>query len=166
MDFYNNDALYLQMSTDELSLLSDEELFYAIMVRTEHKVDDVDEWEEGVNALNFYQKVFYSVNWLEIEVNNGGLCQFFVNSSRMVAPLVSEYMAIIGAIDHKTLYDAFVEKNEIDLRDLSSFDIDTVEEFEAQYERYPFADYDDAFYELEPLETYLTKYARENLANF
>ena len=36
---------------------------------------------------------------LETEVNNGGLCQFFVNSSRIVAPFVSEYMAIVGAFE-------------------------------------------------------------------
>ena len=166
MGLYKNDAEYLRMSVDELRALSDEELFYAVMVRTERKVDGFENWEEGVNSLNFHQKVFYSVNWLEIEVNNGGLCQFFVNSSRMVAPLVSEYMAVIGADEHKRLYDDFVQQNGIDLCDLSSFDVDDLEEFAEQYDRYPFDDYDDAFYEAEPLETYLTKYARENLNDF
>ena len=166
MGLYKNDAEYLRMSVDELRALSDEELFYAVIVRTERKVDGFENWEEGVNSLNFHQKVFYSVNWLEIEVNNGGLCQFFVNSSRMVAPLVSEYMAVIGADEHKRLYDDFVQQNGIDLCDLSSFDVDDLEEFAEQYDRYPFDDYDDAFYEAEPLETYLTKYARENLNDF
>ncbi len=166
MGLYKKDAAYLQMSVDELRTLSDEELFYAVMVRTERKVDGFEDWEEGVNSLNFYQKVFYSVNWLEIEVNNGGLCQFFVNSSRMVAPFVSEYMAVIGADEHKRLYDDFVQQNGIDLCELSSFDVDDLEEFAEQYDRYPFDDYDDAFYEAEPLETYLTKYARENLNYF
>ena len=166
MGLYKKDAVYLQMSVDELRALSDEELFYAVMVRTERKVDSFEDWDEGVNSLNFHQKVFYSVNWLEIEVNNGGLCQFFVNSSRMVAPLVSEYMAVIGADEHKRLYDDFVQQNGIDLCELSSFDVDDLEEFAEQYDRYPFDDYDDAFYEAEPLETYLTKYARENLNDF
>ena len=47
---------------------------------------------------------------LDMEIQNGGLCQFFVNSSRMVAPIVSEYMSIIGATEHKNLYDTFIEK--------------------------------------------------------
>ena len=166
MGLYKKDAEYLRMSVDELRALSDEELFYAVMVRTERKVDGFEDWEEGVNSLNFQQKVFYSVNWLEIEVNNGGLCQFFVNSSRMVAPFVSEYMAVIGADEHKRLYDDFVQQNGIDLCELSSFDVDDLEEFAEQYDRYPFDDYDDAFYEAEPLETYLTKYAREHLNDF
>lgn len=157
---------FLAMTTDELSNLTDDELFDAVLVRTEHKVDQYEQWEDGVNALNPNQKIFYSVNWLETEVNNGGLCQFFVNSSRMVAPFVSAYMGIIGADAHKKLFDGFVAKNEIDLTDLSSFDTDDADAFEAQTQRYPFDDYDDAFYEMEPLETYLKKFTRDHLSDF
>lgn len=161
-----NEKRYLAMTTDELSALSDEELFDAVTARTENKVDSFDEFEEGVNSLNHSQKIFYSVNWLEIEVNNGGLCQFFVNSSRMVAPFISEYMGIIGAAEHKKLFDSFISKNTIDLNNLSSFDCDEADEFEEQYQRYPFDEYDDAFYDLEPLEAYLKKFIRGNLTDF
>lgn len=161
-----NEARYLAMTTDELSALSDDELFEAIVSRTEYKVEQFDEWEDGVNSLNPSQKVFYSVNWLEMEVNNGGLCQFFVNSSRMVAPSVSEYMGIIGADDHQRLYDSFVQRNEIDLSDLSFFDVDKAEEFEEKTQKYPFDEYDNAFYDMEPLETHLKKYIREHLEDF
>lgn len=166
MKLSKKESQYLQMSLDELNSLPDDKFFYAVMIRTEHKVDCFDKWEDGVNSLNPYQKAFYSINWLDAEVNNGGLCQFFINSSRMVAPLVSEYMAIIGADEHKQLYDEFVEKYKINLDELSSFDSDDWEEVEKQYERYPFDEYDDAFYDMDPLETYLTKYARENLLHF
>ncbi len=165
-DSKKREQRYLQMNFDELGALSDDELFEAAVVRTEHKVDSFDEWEDGVNSLNPSQKILYSVNWLEVEVNNGGLCQFFVNSSRMVAPFVSEYMGVIGAEEHKKLFDDFIAKNNIDLADLSSFDIDEAEEFEAQNQRYPFDEYDEAFYETEPLETYLKRFVRENLNDF
>ena len=161
-----NEKRYLEMTVEELSALSDDELFEAVTARTESKVDSFDEWEDGVNLLNPSQKIFYSVNWLEMEVNNGGLCQFFVNSSRMVAPLVSEYMGIIGAVDHKKLYDDFISKYGIDLNNLSSFDIEDATEFEEQNQRYPFDEYDDAFYDMEPLETYLKKFIRENIKDF
>ena len=161
-----NEKRYLTMTTDELSALSDDELFAAIVARTESKVDSFDEWEDGVNSLNSSQKIFYSVNWLEIEVNNGGLCQFFVNSSRMVAPFVSKYMAIIGAEEHQNLYDNFVKKNAIDLTELSFFDVNEAGEFEEKVERYPFDEYDDAFYDMEPLETYLKKFGRAHLVDF
>ena len=160
------EMLYLSMSNEDMASLSDDELFEAVLSRTEHKVDSFDEWEEGVNSLNNSQKIFYSINWLEVEVNNGGLCQFFVNSSRMVAPYISEYMSIIGANDHKELFDSFITNNNIDLSNLSSFDIDDVDEYEKQTERYPFDDYDDAFFDMEPLEVYLKKFAREYLKDF
>ncbi|MBQ7379376.1 MAG: DUF4375 domain-containing protein [Clostridia bacterium] len=166
MGIYQNDEKYLQMSAEQLAALPDEEFFWAIMIRTERRVDGFEDWAEGVNALNPYQKVFYSVNWLDTEVNNGGLCQFFINSSRMVAPLMSEYLGTVGANQHQKLFDEFIETNDIDLADLSSFDSEDWEEVDAQYDRYPFDDFDDAYYDMEPLETYLTKYARENLAQF
>ena len=166
MGIFQNDDKYLQMTAEQLAALSDEEFFWAVMIRTEHVVDGFEDWAEGVNALNPYQKVFYSVNWLDTEVNNGGLCQFFVNSSRMVAPLMSEYLALIGADEHQRLYDTFVEENGINVSDLSGFDSEDWEDFDAQYDKYPFDDFDDAYYDMEPLETYLTKYARENLAQF
>ena len=163
--FKNNNA-YLAMSAEELSALSVNELFYAVMVRTEQKAESFEHWEDGVNALNPSQKIFYSLSWLEVEVNNGGLCQFFVNSSRMVAAFISEYMAIVGAFEHKELFDNFISSSVIDFSDLSFFDIGDLGEFEDKYEAYPFDEYDSAFYDMEPLETYLTKYAKEHLEDF
>ena len=104
-------ARFLAMSAADMELLPDDELFDAVLCRTEHIVDGFDEWEEGGNSLNSSQKLFYCVNWLETEVNNGGLCQFFVNSSRMAAPLVSSYMGVIGAEEHQKLYDDFLHYN-------------------------------------------------------
>ncbi|MBR5490023.1 MAG: DUF4375 domain-containing protein [Oscillospiraceae bacterium] len=160
------DAVYLQMSTEELATLPDDELFSAVWIRTENIVSSKEDLLEGFNSLNDEQRVFYAVNYLEMEVNNGGLCQFFVNSSRMVAPIVSEYMGIIGAIEHKKLYNAFIEKHQINTNDLSSFDSDTIEVFQSQYECYPFDEYDDAFYELEPLQNHLVSYVKKHIEKF
>ncbi len=159
-------AAYLKASTEELSQLSDDELICAVWARTENIVSSKEDLLEGFHSLNEKQRIFYAVNYLEMEVNNGGLCQFFVNSSRIVAPLVSEYMGIIGATEHKKLYDTFIEKHQINTQDLSSFDCETVEVFQSQYERYPFDEYDDAFYKLEPLQTYLTQFIKENIEVF
>ena len=160
------EAAYLQMSNSELSQLSDDELFSAVWARTENIVSSKEDLSEGFLSLNEKQRIFYAVNYLEMEVNNGGLCQFFVNSSRIVAPFVSEYMGIIGATEHKKLYDTFVEKHKINTQDLSSFDCENVEVFQSQYGRYPFDEYDDAFCELEPLQTYLTQFIKENIEEF
>ena len=160
------DAAYLQMSTEELATLPDDEMFSAVWIRTENIVSSKEDLLEGFNSLNDEQRVFYAVNYLEMEVNNGGLCQFFVNSSRTVAPIVSEYMGIIGAIEHKKLYNAFIEKHQINTNDLSSFDSDTIEVFQSQYERYPFDEYDDAFCELEPLQNHLVSYVKKHIEKF
>lgn len=122
--------------------------------------------EDTSKHFNPSQKLFYSVGYYEMEINNGGLCQFFVNSSRVVAPFLSEYLKNVGANEHKKLYDDFVSSNGIDLSDLSSFYSPTVEDFVAQTKRYPFDDFDDAYMELEPLETYLTKFAKDNISDF
>lgn len=157
---------YIKMSGSELLQLTDDELFFAVLTRTEIIVSFKEDLSYGFNSLNKEQKIFYAVNYLESEVNNGGLCQFFVNSSRIVAPLVSEYMGIIGATEHKKLYDNFIEKHQINTYDLSSFDIETWEGFQAQYARYSFYEYDDAFYKLEPLQNYLVSYVKKHVEKF
>ena len=160
------DKKYLKMSAEELSKLSDQELITAIIVRTEDIVSSVDNLSLGFNLLRKEQRIFYAVNYLEVEVNNGGLCQFFVNSSRLFAPDVSEYMEIIGAVEHKELYDTFVEKNQINVAVLSSFDSADLDAFQDQLDRYPFDDYDDAFYKLQPLESFLLPFIREHIEKF
>ncbi len=160
------DLIYMNMSKEEMLSLSEDDLFEAVSSRVEQNVESFDEEEDGFNSLNVSQKIFYSLNWLEMEVNNGGLCQFFVNSSRMVAPYISEYMSVVGANEHKKLFDKFVNDNNIDLCNLSSFDVDDVDEYEEQTERYPFDDYDDAFYDMEPLETYLKQFIKEHIEDF
>lgn len=168
--FEKNLERYPALTTDELKELPEDELFSAVLTRTEKAVDDFgDTYEDmvrGIEALPEKQRIFYSVNYLDCEVNNGGLCQFFTNDSRAVAPFISEYLGIIGAADHKELFDRFIKKNNIDVKDLSSFDSNTVDEFLAQYERYPFDEYDDAFYELKPLEKYLTCFIKANINDF
>lgn len=161
-----DEALYLNMSKDEMSNLSDDDLISAVLVRTEHTVEGFDEPIDGLNALNYCQKVFYSLNCFEMEVNDGGLCQFFVNSSKITAPFISEYMGVVGADEHKTLFDKFISDNKIDLSDLSLFDLGDLEDYEEQTKIYPFDEYDNAYSDLEPIETYLKKYVREHFTDF
>ena len=157
---------FLAMSSEELSALSDDELLGAVVARAERKVESFDEIEEGLKSLNESELVCYTLNWFETEVNNGGLCQFFVNSSSCVAPYVIECMEKVGADQHKRLFEDFVSDNGIDLNDLSFFKISKVNEFEKKLNSYPFEKYDEGFYDMEPLETYLKRYARAHCADF
>ena len=146
-----NEKRYLELSSEKLGALNDSDLFNAVLSRTEAKVDKYDDIADGVRSLSGAERVFYVTSYYETEVNNGGLCQFFVNSSREVAPLISECLKAIGADEHKKLYDSFISDNGIDVNDLSSFIIDDAAEFEAQTERYPFEDFDNVFYKLDPI---------------
>ena len=156
---------YAAMTAEALSALPDEDLYFAAMIRTERKIN-YESMEESFAALSQPQKVLYVLSTLESEVNNGGLCQFFVNSSRMMAPYVSESLEIIGAAAHKQLFDGFIQTNGINVSDLSSFRIHRTADFEKQAKRYPFDEYDDAFYALPSLEEPLTAYIKANLSHF
>ncbi|MGM9589708.1 MAG: DUF4375 domain-containing protein [Faecousia sp.] len=157
---------YRAMTAEQLAMLSDEELFTAAEFRINCKMNGFEDSQGGYDALSPQQKVFYAVNILEMEVNNGGLCQFFVNSSRAVAPYISDYLGIIGANGHKNLFDHFICKYKINLNDLSSFQIQRAKDFATQFERYPFDEYDNAFYQLDSLAVPLTAYIRTNIDAF
>ena len=161
-----NQKRYLATSSDELKSLSDDELFSAVLDRTESKVDKYENIIDGVKSLSGAQRIFYVSSYYEMEVMNGGLCQFFVNSSREVAPELSECLDAIGAYEHKKLFDSFIKDNNIDVHDLSSFIINDVSEFEAQNNRYPFDEFDNAFFELKPIQDQLIPYIKEHLSEF
>ena len=157
------DAMALTMTAEELSALSDDDLLQAVFARIHRIVDSHADISAGFQALNQAQRIVYAVNYLEMEVNNGGLCQFFVNSSRMLAPVVSEYMGILGAAEHKQLYDDFIKNHQINVHDLSSFAINSIADFQERFERYPFSEYDDVFYKMAPLEQHLLPFIREHI---
>ena len=182
MDYPNNHTVKFETPKDEivsllndfkekfapevLKSLSDDELFSAVLDRTESKVDKYENISDGVKSLSGVQRIFYVSSYYEMEVMNGGLCQFFVNSSRDVAPELSECLDAIGADEHKKLFDSFIKDNNIDVHDLSSFIIDDVSEFETQNNRYPFDEFDNAFYELKPIQDLLIPYIKEHISEF
>lgn len=157
---------FKSLSSEELSSLPENKLLSAVYARTEHIMNEFDDILDGYNSLNQFQKIYYAINYYDMEVQNGGLCQFFANSSRAVAPFISGCLETIGAFEHKKLYDDFVEQNRIDLTDLSSFDVEDMSEYQKQTERYPFDVFDNAFYDLPPLEGYLLEYVKQNISEF
>ncbi len=160
----NND--YISMTSAELEALTDEDLFDAAWARTCAKVYNYENLLDGINSLTGAEKTFYIAEYYEMEVNNGGLCQFFVNSSREVAPYLDECLSETGAEEHKALFNSFITENKINIYDLSSFIIDDTAEYEYQTERYPFDDFDNAFYELTPIQEYLIPYIRNHISEF
>ncbi len=147
-----------KMGKDDLLSLGDEEFYDAVWCLCEDAVFDIKS-----SLINEEQKLVYSLINLLAEVNNGGLCQFFVNSSGECAPYVSKALETVGAYEIKALYDSFIADNNIDVNDLSSFKISDVSEYEAQTKRFDFDSFDKSFYEKENLCQSIIGYSRKNI---
>ena len=101
-----------------------------------------------------------------MEIQNGGLCQFFVNSSRSLAPYIEDNLNKIGATEHEKIFTEFIENNNIDVNNLDSFIISDVEEYEAQTKRYDFDSFDNKYIKLPTLQSYITEYIKPNIEKF
>lgn len=107
--------------------------------------------DDDLSLLTQDERIFFVVYTFNTEVLNGGLCQFFVNSSRAYAPLISECLQAVGALSQKQLFDNFIKTNNINLNDLSAFKISSSEEWGEKLKLYPFDDFDDNFEELDDI---------------
>lgn len=161
---------YIKMDVEELRALSDDDLREALSERLLAEEERRGmEVSECLHEFKGAKRIYYIVNYFDMEVQNGGLCQFFVNSSREVAPYILKCLHTINALSYEVLLKEFVDKHGINLTELDSFIVDDIDDYEAQTERYPFDDFDDAYYELyenEPLEDMLLAYAKQHLEDF
>lgn len=169
--YLENTKRYISLTKDELRQLPESELLDAVLARVDNKAEKLEAEHDStfvaaIGLLSKEERSVYCVNYLDCEVNNGGLCQFFANSSGETAPFIADSLDTIGALEHKELFEAFVNKYGIDTNDLSSFKSDDVEAFLAQYKRFPFDEYDNAFYEMKPLRDYLVEFVKENIDAF
>lgn len=131
-----------EMGKENLLALEDEDFYEAMICLCGDAVYDIKAAD-----LTKEQILAYSLYMFEMEVNNGGLCQFFVNSSSDCAPFISEALEAIGATELRNLFVQFVNDNDIDVTDLSSFKIADVKEYEAQTKRFDFDSFDEKFYD-------------------
>ena len=148
------------MTAEEIIAMNDEDFFCAVECLCEDAVYDIKS-----SDISEEQKLVYSLNRFEAEVNNGGMCQFLVNSSSECAPYISKALEEIDALALKEAFDGFIADNHIDVYDLSSFKISDISEFEAQTERFDFDSFDDKFYKDDEFHQKVIDYARKNINN-
>ena len=151
---------------EELLKLSDDQLFEAVYF---YNLDLIESYPDEVTALSQIspkRRVVYILSLFDMELQNGGLCQFFVNSSRSLAPYVDECLQAIGAEKHRKLFAEFVTNNQINLNSLDSFRISSVEEYAAKTEHYDFDAFDNSYYELSPLQDFIIAYIKANISDF
>ena len=155
-----------ELHGEELKKLSDEQLYETVYLQTLDLVETFSDEEAAFSKISVEQKTFYILSIYDMEIQNGGLCQFFVNSSRSFAPYIQENLNIIGATEHNELFTDFIQSNNIDINNLDSFIISDVDEYEAQTKRYDFETFDNKYIELPTLQSYMTNYIKANIEKF
>ena len=149
-----------------LAALSDYDLYETVYLQTLDFIFSYPSESAALEDMTQAQRVFYILSIYDMEIQNGGLCQFFVNSSRSLAPHVENCLETVGADAHKDLFTSFIEENQIDVSDLDSFIIYDIEDYAKQTQRYDFDSFDMNYYDLPPLFDYLVKYIRNNIYEF
>ncbi len=136
-----------------------------VIEKIQDKAYDENLKDDNIERLSSVERVVFVLNEFDAEIKNGGLCQFFVNSSGRYAPLISDYLDEVEAIDHKLLFDEFIYTYKIDLNDLEEFKIEDLSEFKELNQLYPFDAFDDEYYDLQELEDLLYKYIQKHNLN-
>ena len=136
-------------ASPDVSALTGDELVVALAFPTE---DAATLSPEARNA--------YTAACLELEIMNGGLCQFFANCPDCAA-FVPEALELLGADEHRALYDRFLSDTGIDPLD-PMFQTEDLEEFSRLYDLYPWDDFDDAYCALTPMPQILEDYIQSN----
>ena len=113
---------------EDLLKLSDEMLFETVYLQNLDRVESFPDEDIALSQISAVQRTVYILSIYDMEIQNGGLCQFFVNSSSSLAPYVVECMETVGAEEHIQLFTEFVSSNQLDLHNLDSFEIFDIED--------------------------------------
>lgn len=119
---------------------------------------------EDFRDMSPAEKTAYTGACLELEIQNGGLCQFFANNPDCAA-YVPQALENLGATEHLALYTRFLADNGIDPLD-KRFLTEDMEEFSALYDLYPWDDFDLSYPELPPMPELLQRYVQTHADDF
>ena len=135
------------LSSEELRIKEDLDMYDALIMRF---------MDADPNTLNEKQLTVAALITFDAEMMNGGLCQFFVNDYSGYAQYVSGALEEVGAVEMQKHYSSFVSQNEIDVTQMDSFRIGSVQDYVKQFESLPYEEFDNTFSEI---------YGRENLGD-
>ena len=117
-----------------------EKLYFRLVA----KADDADNGEQLTEA----EKALYTAALFDMEIQNGGICQFLVNCEPALAIRVSQSMRKIGLEEMAEAYDAFVRKYGIDVGNLAEFKVQSAEEYAELCRKYPYGEFDETYMKL------------------
>lgn len=119
-----------------------EALYLALAGRTSGPDD-----EEFKNLPEEAQNLFI-VSVLDMEVQNGGICQFFVNYGPACAERAADCLRAVGLDEMAAAYERFFRENGINPAELHEFHAETAEQFSALYKLHPYELFDDEYMKL------------------
>ena len=151
---------------EDLLSLSDDDLFETIYFQNIDIAEVAEDEDKELEQFTGARKIVYVLGLFDSEIQNGGLCQFFVNSSRIVAPYVIESLRCVGADEHLNLFEEFITTNNIDVSDLESFKVFSKRGYIKQTKRFDFDSFDDNYYELPALQEKVVAYIKNNINEF
>lgn len=155
-----------QLHGEELLTLSDDELFDTVYSQNLDIAEAAEDEDKELEQFAGARRTVYILGLFDSEIQNGGLCQFFVNSSRTVAPYVCEALSAVGADEHRELFEQFTTANGIDVSDLASFRVFSKRGYIKQTKRFDFDAFDDQYYELPELQEKVVAYIKSNISEF
>lgn len=155
-----------QLHGEDLLTLSDDDLFETIYFQNIDIAETAEDEDKELGLFTGARKTVYVLGLFDSEIQNGGLCQFFVNSSRIVAPYVIESLSYVGADEHLNLFENFITTNNIDICDLESFKVFSKQGYIKQTKRFDFDSFDDKYYELPALQEKVVTYIKNNINEF
>ncbi|MCD7757131.1 MAG: DMP19 family protein [Clostridiales bacterium] len=148
-------ARWRKTTAQEAAALSDEELWACVTAR----LDD--------DALNIpgAGRTLYTAYLFDLEVQNGGLCQYFDNCPESV-PYLEDALAALGAEPYRVLFHDVVTKQGVDVNQVGSSGTAQMVHCGEQCEQCPLDAFGSAYYDLyskTPLEALCVRYARAHL---
>ena len=154
------------LSDEELLSLSDEELVANVWVRIKRFAAGFDTERRALDNMDEAQKTFYIVQCFALRIEAEGLCAYFANAGRDMALFLSDALERVGAMEQKNLFEDFLHDHKIATASLSDFAVESSKEFKRMERKYPFDEFNSAFYALPPMTECLAAYLRENITSF
>lgn len=164
----------MQWNYDELLALKDYEL---IMEARDSVIDDLrnSSSEDDLEKIPEIRFCLITASIFDMEMQNGGFCQFLVNQGRFHAAMLDQALLAFDAEQHRRITEEFCMKNGIDLSNLKELlpeatdPYQVMENYTQLVGKYPFADFDKAYFALDcecPLEGILGACIRNNMTLF
>ena len=97
-------------------------------------------------AFTEREQCCYSLMLLEQEIENGGVLQFFTNSSRRTAQNVGRAFQLIQCPEMYQGWEQLIRTNHIDPTNLSPFFCDTIQDYMQLAKAYDFSSFEELFY--------------------